>query len=144
MRTAAQRSEVIAENPTAANIETMPAGGSYTIPDANRAVMVYPLANEHAGDMVLIYVQGAGVVFVSDIYNPNPNASAGPGGQLVQDAIEAAGIEASLRIALSKSSARKLAEGELTFTKSIRQGEIRVSGSRREAKRLLNAFGMAR
>ena len=73
----------------------MPAGGSYTIPDANRAVMVYPLANEHAGDMVLIYVQGAGVVFVSDIYNPNPNAPAGPGGQLVQDAIEAAGIEVS-------------------------------------------------
>ena len=111
----------------------MPAGGSYTIPDANRAVMVYPLANEHAG-----------VGFVSDIYNPNPNASAGPGGQLVQDTIEAAGIEASVRIALSKSSARKLAEGELTFTKGIRQGEIRVSGSRREAKRLLNAFGMAR
>ncbi len=89
------RPDALAENPTAANIETMSAGGSYTIPDANRAVMVYPLANEHAGDMVLIYVQGAGVVFVSDIYNPNPNAPAGPGGQLVQDAIEAAGIEVS-------------------------------------------------
>ncbi len=89
------RPDALAENPTVANIETMPASGSYTIPDANRAVVVYPLANEHAGDMVFIYVQGAGVVFVSDIYSPNPNAPPGPGGQLVQDAIEAAGIEVS-------------------------------------------------
>ena len=89
------RPDALAQNPTGASIETMPAGGSYTIPSANRAVVLYPLANKHADDMVLIHVQGAGVVFVSDIYNPNPNAPTGPGGQLVQAAIEAAGIEVS-------------------------------------------------
>ncbi len=90
------RPDALAENPTDTSIDTMPAGGSYTIPDAERAVEVYPLPNGHAGDMVLIYVQGAGVVFDSDIYNPNPNAPAGPGGQLVQAAIDAAGIDVSL------------------------------------------------
>lgn len=89
------RPDALAENPIGANIETVPAGGSYTIPDTSRAVAVYPLANEHAADMLLVHVQGAGVVFVSDIYNPNPDLPAGPGGQLVLAAIDAAGIEVS-------------------------------------------------
>ena len=91
------RPDALAENPTVTSIDTMPADGSYTIPDAERAVDVYPLLNNgHAGDMVFIYVQGAGVVFNSDIYRPNPEAPAGPGGQLVQAAIEAAGIDVSI------------------------------------------------
>jgi hypothetical protein len=45
--------------------------------------------------MVLIYVRGPGVVFVSDVYSPNPGAPAGPGGQALQSAIEAAGIDVS-------------------------------------------------
>ena len=89
------RPDALAENPVDANLVTVPAGGSYTIPDASRSVSVYPLANDHAADMVLIHVQGAGIVFVSDIYNPNPNIPPGPGGQLVLAAIEAAGIEVS-------------------------------------------------
>ena len=95
-RPSALRPDALAENPTGANIETVPADGSYTIPDTSRTVVVYPLANEHAADMVLIHVQGAGVVFVSDVYNPNPGIPAGPGGRLVQAAIEAAGIEVSI------------------------------------------------
>lgn len=90
------RPDALAETPMVASIDTMPAGGSYTIPDADRTVEVYPLLNGHAGDMVFIYVQGSGVVFDSDIYSPNPNAPAGSGGQLMQAAIEAAGIDVSI------------------------------------------------
>ena len=89
------RPDALARNPRTATIETMPAAGNYSIADSERTVEVYPLANDHAGDMVFIYVAGAGIVFQSDIYNPNPMAPAGPGGQAVQAAIEAAGVDVS-------------------------------------------------
>jgi hypothetical protein len=44
--------------------------------------------------MVIVYVGGAGVVFVSDLYSPNPAAtSAGAGGQLLYDRITELGLE---------------------------------------------------
>jgi len=90
------RPDALARNPRTAKIDTVPADGTYSIADAERAVELYPIPNEHAGDMVLVYVRGPNVVLVSDIYSPNPNAPAGPGGQAVQDAIEARGLDVSM------------------------------------------------
>lgn len=94
-RPSALRPDALHDNPIGANIETMPADGSYSIADANLSVEVHPLPNDHAADMVMIYVPAAGVVFVSDVYNPIPGAPPGPGGQAVRTAIEAAGIDVS-------------------------------------------------
>ena len=90
------RPDALARNPRAVSIDTVPDGGMHAIADDERAVEVYPLPNDHAGDMVLIYVRGPGVAFVSDIYSPNPNAPAGPGGQAVQNVIEAAGLDVNM------------------------------------------------
>ena len=95
-RPSALRPDALHDNPATANIETMPAEGSYTIADANLSVEIFPVPNDHSADMVMIHVPAAGVVFVSDIYSPNPAAPAGPGGQAVQAAIEAAGIDVSI------------------------------------------------
>ncbi|MFQ5854354.1 MAG: MBL fold metallo-hydrolase [Anaerolineae bacterium] len=87
----------LALNPVAATIETVPADGSYTIPDETQPVAVYPIKNTHAEDMVIIHVPNAGVVFVSDLYSPNPNAtSAGAGGQLLHDYITTNGLAVSI------------------------------------------------
>ena len=86
----------LAQNPVSATIETLPADGAFTIPDAALPVEVYPLRNDHAEDMVLIYVRNAGVVFVSDIYNPNPAATdAGAGGRVVNNGIVANNLRVS-------------------------------------------------
>jgi hypothetical protein len=46
--------------------------------------------------MVIVYVDGAGVVFVSDLYSPNPAAeSAGAGGELLNARITELGLEVS-------------------------------------------------
>ena len=58
---------------------------------------VYPIKNTHAEDMVIIHVPNAGVVFISDLYSPNPAAqSAGAGGQLLHDNITANGLDVSI------------------------------------------------
>jgi glyoxylase-like metal-dependent hydrolase (beta-lactamase superfamily II) len=88
--------DALAQNPVEATIEVVPADGSYTIPDEEHPVEVYPIANEHAEDMVLIYVGQPGVVFVSDLYSPSPGGDPGAGGMLVRDAIEAAGLEVAV------------------------------------------------
>jgi glyoxylase-like metal-dependent hydrolase (beta-lactamase superfamily II) len=86
--------DALAENPVPATIEAVPADGSVTIDDDTYPVVVYPIANTHAEDMVIVYVGGAGVVFVSDLYSPNPAAtSAGAGGQLLYDRITELGLE---------------------------------------------------
>ena len=86
----------LAQNPVSATIETLPADGAFTIPDAALPVEVYPLRNDHAEDMVLIYVRNAGVVFVSDIYSPNPAATdAGAGGRVVNNGIVANNLRVS-------------------------------------------------
>lgn len=80
---------------TPINIESMPADGSYTIADPERAVTLYPLnSGGHANDMIMAYVEGAGVLFMSDTFIPNPNMTEVNGGaELVAGSIEAAGIE---------------------------------------------------
>jgi glyoxylase-like metal-dependent hydrolase (beta-lactamase superfamily II) len=71
--------DALADNPVAATIETVPTDGSFTLPDDTQPVEVYPLAGNHAEDMVITYVPEAGVVFVADVYSPNPNATSNPG-----------------------------------------------------------------
>ena len=87
-------SDSLAENPVAAAIETMPADGSLTLDDETNPVTIYPFATAHAEDMVLTYVESAGVLFVVDIYSPNPAAAnAGTGGKLLNDTITELGLE---------------------------------------------------
>lgn len=51
-------------------IITVPAGGELTLPDAMNPVRLLTVDNTHADDMLTAYVPSAGVVFVSDLYNP--------------------------------------------------------------------------
>jgi len=75
-------------------METVPADGSFELSDSMHPIEIYPLAQTHAEDMVIVYVADPGVVFVTDIYSPNPDAdSAGAGGQLIADAIDALGLD---------------------------------------------------
>jgi glyoxylase-like metal-dependent hydrolase (beta-lactamase superfamily II) len=71
--------DALSENPVAATIEAVPADGSFTLPDETQPVEVYPIGGNHAEDMVISYLPEAGLVFVSDLYSPNPNATANPG-----------------------------------------------------------------
>ncbi len=64
-------------NPVAASFQVVPAGGSTRIADVLRAVTVLPVATSHAADMVIIFVENAGVIFVSDIFSPGGPAGAG-------------------------------------------------------------------
>jgi glyoxylase-like metal-dependent hydrolase (beta-lactamase superfamily II) len=96
-RSSLLRPDALSRNPHSVSIETMPSGGSYTIADSSLPVTLYPLPNDHARDMVMVFVENAGVLFVSDIYSPNPAATAAdPGARTLQAAIEAAGIEPTL------------------------------------------------
>ena len=88
--------DALAANPVEATIEAVPADGSLTIPDELQPVEVYPVENTHAEDMVLFFVPNEGVVFVSDLYSPNPGAEPGPGGQAIYETIVDAGLEVSL------------------------------------------------
>lgn len=86
--------DLMAENPVDVTTEIVPADGSLTLPDSTHAVEIYPIAQTHAEDMIIAYVADPGIVFVSDLYNPNPDAdSAGAGGQLIADAIAEHGLE---------------------------------------------------
>ena len=70
--------DALENNPVAATIETVPAGGSYTIPDASRPVDVHSVENPHAEDFVVTHVPG-GPLFVVDIFSPPGNAGAAMG-----------------------------------------------------------------
>lgn len=84
----------MAETPVAVTTEMVPADGSLSLPDSTHAIEIYPIEQTHAEDMVIVYVADPGIVFVSDLYSPNPDAdSAGAGGQLIADAIAAHGLE---------------------------------------------------
>ncbi|MBX7080426.1 MAG: MBL fold metallo-hydrolase [Nannocystaceae bacterium] len=71
-------------------IEIVPDGGEFTLDDATNPVTVYDLENPHAADLVLPVVEGAGVAFVVDLYNPGfPFQVFGPvGAQAVLASLE--------------------------------------------------------
>lgn len=46
------------------------------------------------------------------------------------------------KVILAKALARKLANGEIDFDKSIRRGSMQIRGAKREAKKLLRSFGI--
>ncbi len=62
--------DTLAMNPTPANIVPVPFAGSFTIDDAALPVVAQHITSSHAADMLLIYVDNADVLFVSDIYSP--------------------------------------------------------------------------
>lgn len=75
-------------------MEVVPADGSLAFEDAVHTVAIYPIAQSHAEDMIIAYVDDPGIVFVSDLYSPNPDAdSAGGGGQLIAAAIDERGLD---------------------------------------------------
>jgi glyoxylase-like metal-dependent hydrolase (beta-lactamase superfamily II) len=79
-------------NPVEATIETVTAAE----PFITGGVEVYPIENSHAEDMVITYVPGAGVVFVADLYSPDPNASSlPPAAQLIHDRITELDLDVS-------------------------------------------------
>lgn len=89
--------DAMTENPVMADIETTPADGALVIPDDTLPVEIHPIANTHAEDMVIAFVPDAGVVFIVDLYNPDPAAeSAGAGGQLLADTIADLGLDVSI------------------------------------------------
>ncbi|MEX2524136.1 MAG: helix-turn-helix domain-containing protein [Gammaproteobacteria bacterium] len=47
-----------------------------------------------------------------------------------------------IRVSLSKAIARKLANEEISYNNAVRRKSIRVSGSEREAKKLLRSFSI--
>ncbi len=79
-------------------IYTVPVDGSFTIQDETQPVVVYSLSNAHARDMVISYVPNAGIVFVSDLYSPNPNATTNPGAgaRAVKDTITVLGLDVKM------------------------------------------------
>jgi glyoxylase-like metal-dependent hydrolase (beta-lactamase superfamily II) len=89
--------DAMTENSPNVAIETVSAGDHYTLADEMQPLEIYNIEQTHAQDMVIAYAPGAGIVFVTDLYSPNPAAeSAGPGGQLLAETIEALGLEVSL------------------------------------------------
>ena len=82
----------LSANPMEATIEYVPDGGSTVIDDASAPVTVFDLPNEHSSDMVLPFVESAGVVFVADLFNPGTAQLFPTGAQTVLDALELHGI----------------------------------------------------
>ncbi|HWB75644.1 MAG TPA: MBL fold metallo-hydrolase [Nannocystaceae bacterium] len=83
----------LSANPVAPTIEYVPDGGSFVIDDASAAVTVFDLPNSHSSDMVLPFVESAGLVFVADLFNPGTPAQLSPdGAQSLLDAFELYGI----------------------------------------------------
>lgn len=50
--------------------------------------------------------------------------------------------QASVRVALSKDAARRLANGEVTFKTAADHGDLTIQGGRQEARKLLRAFSI--
>jgi glyoxylase-like metal-dependent hydrolase (beta-lactamase superfamily II) len=58
-------------NPRTATVEAVQAGAPLTFTDGVRSVAVYPVQDTHAADMVIAYVSGENLVFVSDLFSPS-------------------------------------------------------------------------
>lgn len=75
-------------------LDTVPADDSLELDDDRHEIELFPIAQTHAEDMIIAYVADPGIVFVSDLYSPNPDAdSAGGGGQLIAAAIAEHGLD---------------------------------------------------
>jgi glyoxylase-like metal-dependent hydrolase (beta-lactamase superfamily II) len=76
-------------------IDVVPTGGTYVLDDATNPITVYELASTHAEDMVLPFIESAGIAFTVDIFSPGfpPNPF---GAQEVLDAFDAAGVTADV------------------------------------------------
>ncbi|MBV7337942.1 MBL fold metallo-hydrolase [Chloroflexi bacterium TSY] len=86
--------DTMEESPVTASIESVPADGSLIVGDGPNAVAIYPIDNGHARDLVIAHIPDAGVVFVVDIYSPNPNAQGlPPGGLLLNNRISELGLD---------------------------------------------------
>ncbi len=59
-------------------VEYVPNDGTFTIDDSQRPIVVVDVPNPHSDDMVLPFVEGAGVAYTADLFN-----SAAPGQQLI-------------------------------------------------------------
>jgi glyoxylase-like metal-dependent hydrolase (beta-lactamase superfamily II) len=74
-----------------ATITGVPDGGSVTLPDATRPVVVLPEKTTHATSTILVWVPSDGVLFVNgDTYTPG--APPGPGARTLEQTIEANGL----------------------------------------------------
>jgi glyoxylase-like metal-dependent hydrolase (beta-lactamase superfamily II) len=90
--------DALANNPVTTPIYPVPVDGSFTIEDETQPVEVYSLFDAHARDMVISYIPNAGIVFVSDLYSPNPNATTNPGAgaRAIKDKITVLGLDAKM------------------------------------------------
>lgn len=83
------------DNPVAAVIETIPMGGTYVLDDVMNPITIYELPSTHAQDLVLPFVESAGIAFTVDIFSPNFGVNPF-GAQEVLDALDGAGITADV------------------------------------------------
>jgi len=78
-------------------IDVVATDATYVLDDMDNPVLVYPLVTTHAVDMMLPYVQSAGLAYTVDIFSPGfpPNPA---GAQEVLDAFDAAGITGDVNL----------------------------------------------
>ena len=60
----------------AADVVTVPDGGSFTIPDGTNPVTAWHMPNAHAIDMMVVHAEGSDHLFNSDVWNPGYGGSA--------------------------------------------------------------------
>ena len=77
-------------------LNTIDDGQPYRLDDHALPITVYPIANAHAVDMVMIFVENAGVLFIADIYSPYVGAPVGAGGRLLQSNIKEHGLNVKI------------------------------------------------
>jgi glyoxylase-like metal-dependent hydrolase (beta-lactamase superfamily II) len=65
--------DALADAPREVSIVTVPDAGQLTLPDPVHPLTLYPLASEHAADLLFAHEQSTNTVFVVDVYSPgNP------------------------------------------------------------------------
>jgi glyoxylase-like metal-dependent hydrolase (beta-lactamase superfamily II) len=65
--------DALAQTPREVSIVTVPDAGQLTLPDATHPLTLYPLASEHAADLLFAHEESTNTVFVVDVYSPgNP------------------------------------------------------------------------
>lgn len=68
--------DALAGSPVAADIVTVPDGGSFTIGDGTNPVTAWHMPNSHAIDMLVVHAEGSDHLFNSDVWNPGYGGSA--------------------------------------------------------------------